>query len=415
MLKVLFGSGLLALVVSLPAAAQSPDPGRLYGRVTTLDGASYEGYIRWGANEAGWFDILHASKRMPERNRRVARELGWERVREDRRIEIFGIGFSIPGDRVSMPTSSQAGIRFGHISTLEPLSGSRARLILKSGQEQELENGGDIGSSLGRIRVGDARGGSVELEWRQVRSIDFMGPPPASQPSWGDRLHGTLHTRDGHSFTGYIAWDMDEVFTTDILNGKEDGRSHEIPFGQVRGIARYSSSASLVVLDDGRELLLRGSNDVNSSNRDIMVADPALGEIRVKWAAFDRLEFSRPSTLMPYSAFDGGRPIRGTVTAHGGQTHTGAIRWDNDEEFTWEILDGRLADGVDLDIEFSAIAAIERASYRTSRVTLRDGRVFELGNSNDVDENNKGLYIRRDAGGLVLVRWEDFERLVLEH
>lgn len=413
MLRSTLGAGALALAAFLPLSGQSPDPGRLYGRLTTIDGSAHEGFIRWGANEAGWFDILHATKRLPERNRREARDMGWEPERRDRRIELFGIGITLPGDRVTLSSTAASGLRFGHISTLEPLTGSRARVILKSGQEVEFDGGGDLGSSLGRIKVEDAGGGSVELTWSRVRSIDFMSPP-ARASAWGDRLHGTLFTRDGQQFTGFIAWDMDEVFTTDILNGKEDGRDHEIPFGRIRGIARYSSSASLVVMNDGRELLLRGSNDVNSSNRDIMVADPSLGEVRVKWSAFDRLELSRPTTQPPYSAFDGGRPIRGTVTLRGGQTHTGAIRWDNDEEFTWEILDGRPVDGIDLDIEFSNVASIERASYRTSRVTLRDGRVFELGNSNDVDESNKGLYVRRDAGGLVLVPWDDFERADFE-
>ena len=94
-----FTLGLLALVAGAPLAAQSADPSRLYGRVITRDGVAYEGFIRWGANEGGWFDILHTSKGIPERNYREADRLGWEPRERENRIELFGIGITFPGGR----------------------------------------------------------------------------------------------------------------------------------------------------------------------------------------------------------------------------------------------------------------------------------------------------------------------------
>lgn len=403
---------LMAVVVP-PLAAQTVDPSRLYGRVTTADGAVYEGFIRWGANEAAWFDILHSNKRIPARNVRDAERLGWEPAERGNRIELFGIGITFPGGRERMPRSAQSGIRFGHVSTLERLGGDRARVVLKSGEEIELEGGGDLGSSIGRIAVEDPRGGSIELRWSDLRMVDFMsGPARASR--MGDRLYGTLLTRDGDRYTGYIAWDIDEVFTTDMLDGDEAGRDREIPFGRITAIARNSSRSARVTMDTGEDLILDGSNDVNSSNRDILVADPALGEVRVEWDDLDRVEFGDPPSFPEFSAFDGGRRLRGTVETTRGERHTGLIRWDNDEEYSWEILDGELRNGVALDIEFGAVASIERNGFSTSRVTLRDGRTFELGNSNDVDENNKGIYVERADGGLVLVPWDAFRRVTFD-
>lgn len=399
-------------VLAVPAAAQSGsvDPSRLYGRVTTVDGSVYEGFIRWATNEAGWFDILHGDKRLPERNLEDAERLGWEPAERRERIEIFGIGITLPGERASVSRSAQSGIRFGHLSSLEPTGSNRARLVLKSGEEIEFDGGGDIGSAVDEILVEDPRRGQVELSWRDIQTLDFIGGP--SEPSrWGDRLYGTLVTRDGERFTGYIVWDMDELFTTDVLDGEERGRDREIPFGRIRGIGRYSSGAAIVLLDSGEDVVLRGSNDVNDENRDILVSDPALGEVRVGWDEFDSVEFTPPPVRPSFASFDGGRRITGTVTARGGERYTGAIRWDNDEEFTWEVLDGELRDGIVLDIEFAAIASIERVSYRSSRVTLRDGRSFELSDSNDVDEGNKGIYVERPDGSLVLVAWDRFERV----
>ena len=406
----------LALLFPIPSfvsAQEGADPARLYGRVTSTDGRMVEGFIRWGRNEAGWFDILHSSKSIPDRNRRDAERLGWEPREQENRIEFLGIGITFPGDRLSIGRTAQSGIRLGHVSSLERLSGSRARVMLKSGEELELDGGGDLGSSVGSIIVEDVWGGSVEMDWSDLRSVDFMrGPDVASR--MGERLYGTLVTRDGERFTGYVAWDIDEVFTTDMLDGEEGGRDREIPFGRIRAIARNSSRSARVWLHDGGEMVLDGSNDVNDSNRDILIADPALGEIRVEWDELDRLEFSRPPGAPEFAAFDGGRRLRGTVEASGGERHSGLIRWDNDEEYSWEILDGQLRDGIDLDIEMGAIASIERRGYRTAVVTLRDGRRFELGESNDVDEDNKGVYIEREDGGLVLVPWESFRRVLFD-
>lgn len=397
--------------VEAAGQAEAADPSRLYGRITTVDGRMYEGFIRWGGNEAGWFDILHANKRLPDRNRRDAERLGWESESE-RRIEIFGIGFSW-GDRSgALSGSAQSGLRLGHISTLETVGSNRARLLLRSGEEIELESGGDVGSGVDEILVEDPRGGTVELAWRDLRSVDFIGGPGAPS-SWGQRLYGTVRTRSGESLTGYIAWDMDELFTTDVLDGEESGRDREIPFSRIRTIARHSSSGAQVRLDTGEEVLLRGTNDVNDDNRDILVADPGFGEMRVDWDEFDRVEFTTPPARVELGVFDGAGRLRGTVVTRGGERVAGVIRWDNDEEYSWEILDGELRDGVQLDIEFGAIASIERISDRGSRVRLRDGRVYELTGSNDVNDDNKGLYVETD-GGLVLVSWDRVERVTFE-
>jgi hypothetical protein len=403
---------MLAAAFALPCdlAAQQGDPSRLYGRVETTDGSVYEGFIRWDGNEAGWYDVLHANKPVPERNRRDAERLGWEPRERERRFEIFGIGITFPrGDRFQMGRTGQSGIRMGHVSTLERRGGD-AWLLLRTGEEVELSGGGDLGSSVSEILVEDPRGGQVELDWRDIRLIDFVGAPPAAS-TWGDRLYGTLRTRDGERFTGYLVWDMDEVFTGDVLDGEEHGRDREIPFGRIRAIERFSSSAARVFLDDGEEVVLRGSNDVNDDNRDIMVADPAFGEVRVEWDAFDRVEFSSPPARADLSPFQRGGRLHGTVWARGGETQAGWIRWDNDEEFAWELLDGELSDGVDLDIEMGAVASIERVSRDAARVVLRDGRSFELTDSNDVDDGNRGVYVERADGTLVLVPWDRFERV----
>ncbi len=395
--------------------AQAGDPSnRLYGRVTTEEGDTYEGFIRWDKNEASWSDILSATKELPAANRQQAEDMGYfDRGGQQRKgtIEVFGL--KIQYDRGDgFPSSVESGIRFGHISSIEVLGDRRARLLLKSGQEVELESGGDLGTSVRDIVV-QTRRGEVRLKWRDIRTVDFMGARWDAAPTAGRRLYGTLLTRDGERFTGFVAWDADEALGTDILDGDEGGQRRKIPFHDIVAIERDGSRAARVFLQAGGDLVLRGTNDVDHSNSGIIVADPSLGEVRVGWDAFERLDLKAPPALR-YDAFDGGHLIHGTVFTRSGRSYTGDIRWDNDEEYTWEILDGDLDDDTQMNVEFGNVARIDRVSYRGCRVTLRDGRSFELRGSNDVDEDNKGIYILLPDGKTEAVWWEDLDRVEFE-
>ena len=93
-----------------------------------------------------------------------------------------------------------------------------------------------------------------------------------------------------------------------------------------------------------------------------------------------------------------------------GESYAGTIRWDNDEEWSWEMLDGDY-DGIEFDVEFGLIRSIAKASSRSVEVTLLDGRTFTLRNSNDVNEGNKGIFVRSADGDVVMIDWDEFDRV----
>jgi hypothetical protein len=238
-----------------------------------------------------------------------------------------------------------------------------------------------------------------------------MAAPPGAPPPTAARLYGTLRTTGGVELTGYVAWDMDETLTSDVLDGEHDGGDLDIGFGSVAAIEREGRDASRVTLATGEELILTGTNDVDSDNRGIEISDPALGRAIVTWDEFESLVFHAPESGRDTRAdFDGGAPLVGTVESRNGERHTGRIRWDNDEEHTWEVLDGR-SDGVDYDIELGLVRRIERAGSSAARVELLDGRSLLLEGSNDVNDENQGIFVRGESGRTVLVHWRDLERV----
>lgn len=408
---------LLASSLAGGLAAQEISQDRLYGRVVTASGDVLEGYIRWDRNEASWADLLNGSKRMPPEwaDEVAALRRGGEAPRgaADRRgLELFGLRISWDDDD-DYPRTAESGIRFGHIRSLAVLGRDAALLTLKSGEEVELEGGStDLGDEVRGVVVEDPAGGTVELRWHDVDVVEFVPAPPGSA-SRASRLHGTLTDRWGNRYTGYVSWDLDEVFTTDVLDGDERGRDREIPFGRIAAIERAGSCCARVTLSTGEELELDGSNDVDDDNRGIQISDPLLGQVQVDWDAFASLRFHPPERPTGYEAFDGGRRLRGQVVTEGGERHEGRIRWDNDESWTWEILDGRYR-GVVYDVELGNVRHIEKRSSRGVVVTLHDGRVLELEGSNDVARGNKGIVIEADDGRRVLVEWEEFREVLLE-
>lgn len=407
------GSAACAWVWAVGAAAVAAQPSdRLWGTVHTVSGAVHEGWLRWDRNEAAWADVLDGQKAQNlDLQDQVAELLGAELDERGRAVEYLGVRISWDDDG-PLPGSADAGIRFGHLAWLRPTSGGSALLGLKSGEEVELLAAGtDLGDGLRSLRVDTSDGRAVDLAWRELDRIDFGAAPAGSRPG-AAQLWGTVEDRWGDRWTGYVSWDRDEVLGTDVLDGTdEDGRDREIPFDRIAAVEPLFEGGARVVLRDGGELVLRGTNDVDDGHRGIQVADPGLGEVSVEWRDVASVRFSTSPATAGYDDFRGGAVLRGTVTTDAGETFTGSLYWDADERFTWELLDGSARD-LAMKVEFGLIERISRLSSRRARVVLRDGRVLELEGSNDVDEGNKGIVVELDDGTLQVVEWDRFDSVV---
>lgn len=367
-------SRVVVRVAEPTAAAPMSASDRLFGAVTTRSGARYEGFLRWDRNEGSWTDVLDAIK---ERDGRT----------------------------------TQTGVRFGHVRKIERLGRRDALLTLRSGERVHMSGRAtDLGDGLRALRIDRPGGDGVELGWGDLAAVEFMPAPVEAHPTEA-RIRGVLQTRSGASFAGAVSWDVDEIYSGDILDGDLRGARQRIPFGEIAAIERDSRRGARVFLRTGEELVLEGTNDVDDSNGGIGVSDPELGEVKVSWDEFGRVDFDALDAPVPELSFDGGKAIEGTVLTESGERYEGRVRWDADESSTWEMLNGE-ADGISFQIEFSRISRVQRTE-RGARVELRDGRAFELSGSNDVDDGNRGILID-DGSRTVRVPWRDFVELRLE-
>ena len=400
------------------ALVKADSSGRIYGKIHTVDGETFQGLIRWDKNEGSWVDILDGTRDSDDREQKSHERSSRHKYSRRSSVNFFGIKIDedpSSGYTFVSESSAESGIRFGHLKSLEVVGDDRALLTLKSGREVEFYGGStDLGSSIREIVLEDPSEGEVEFSWEDIELIEFSEGDVAKPSVFGDRLYGTLTTRRGESYTGFVCWDIDELFNEDILDGDDQRRGRKIAFGKVASISRYSSSGAELVMKSGDTTVLRGSNDVDSDNRGIIICDPGFGQVSVTWDDFEKLDLLSTPRSTKYADFDGGRRLHGTVFTESGEQYTGDICWDDDEEYTWELLNGNYRD-MEFKIEFGLVKKIEKNSGRSSEVTVTDGRVFRLRGSNDVDEDNKGIVVTPAKGEDVFLDWEDFSRVEFDN
>ena len=387
-----------------PAPATSPStavagaPGSLYGRVTTYDGTTYEGGLRWGGSEEAFWD--HYFNGVKDQNP-WKDQAPLERLTEERPpIEFFGL--EIPRGEGPVDLSRPFMTRFGDIARIEARGDGMqgviqngtgfdpdVRVTLKSGTTFDLDRLSASDFDDG-VRVWDARRGVVDLGPGEIRTIEFLSP--ARRGDLPDRIHGTVHTLQG-DFTGFIQWDREEAVGRDEIVGRTADGDIGLRFDAIRSIARDSAGGSRVTLLDGREMVLSGTPKVGPGNRGIYVDDPRYGRVLVSWGAFERADFSPAGSGPSYGDFPPGRPLTGSVTTRAGRRLVGRLVYDLDESESTETLDAP-ASGVDYTIPFGLVASIGLpAGKERARVALQSGEELQLERAGDLGDGNAGILV----------------------
>jgi len=259
-------------------------------------------------------------------------------------------------------------------------------------------------------------------------------------------IYGKITTRSGETYTGTMRWGKQECFWDDLFNAtKKDNpwkkyASEDIyrdayeskdnkyklkvlgitvynsigfsgnhmfisRFGDIQCIKNKRRRYSTIVMKNGTEYDVSGYGDVGEK---IQMLDENLGKIKISWDEIKEIEFMPTSK----NAKVPGYRLQGKLKTDE-MEFEGYIMWDAEECLSSDILDGETDDG-DMEIEFGNIRSIKRMSSRGCRVTLKDGRKFELRGTNDVNDENRGIYVWDDRYGKIEVQWDEFDEVIYE-
>ena len=238
--------------------------------------------------------------------------------------------------------------------------------------------------------------------------VEFMDTPSNLNDKMGDPLYGTVEFYGGE-YTGFIQWDHDERLSEDILDGDNRDGDVKIEFGKLASIERERGGSNIVT-KSGREMYLRGSNDVNGENRGIIVTTD-FGRVDIPWREFKKVTFKdAPANFKSYKDFANVKKLSGTVTTKNGETLSGEIIYDLDEEYSFEMLQGN-DDDVKYIIPMESVKSIAPKNYDYSQVVLKNGTELLIGDARDVNEENDGLLVFAGGGDPEFILWEDIKSI----
>ncbi len=380
------------------------DQGFIYGEVVTVDDEVYTGLIRWGKEEVYWFDMFNSTK-VSNENLNYLTQKEMDMLGEDTRnwFEKLADGvieINIDGENYIHTFTCF----FGNIKSLKIVGRNKVKLVLKNGDELKLAGGSnDMGAN---IAVLDDEIGLIKLDWDRVVRVNFMPVPNNLNKTMGGPLHGTVYTSEGR-FTGFIQWDHDERISTDVLDGDSNNGDVSIGFEKIKAIVKSGRGCD-VVLHSGREMFLDGSNDVNNGNRGIIVNMPDMGRVDISWTDFEKVLFDMDVTTSGpgYDDYLAPQKLAGTVTTRDGETISGAIVYDLDEEYDIEILQGNTGN-IEYLIPFGNIKTIIPKNYKYTRVILTGGDELILSGSHDVTEDNNGALVFENASQYRYIPWKE--------
>lgn len=165
-------------------------------------------------------------------------------------------------------------LEFSKVSSLKPEQ-EGAIIKLKSGSELFLRGSSDVNKDNDGIFLKTQQQGMVSLSWRNLIKIDFTKP---GYKSWDyddftipHPLQGKIETNDGTVFHGQLAYDLDEIWDIEILDGQSKGTKYFIPFYLIKSISPQNYNYSLVELNNGTNLMLGEEGDVSSRNNGVLV------------------------------------------------------------------------------------------------------------------------------------------------
>ena len=399
---------------------QGQDEGFIYGKVTTIDGKSFEGPLRWGKEEVYWTDMFNAAKEENDNLDYLSRD------QKEQLNEQYNRSHRDWGDRWESRIGSwfdsrwswddrdnrhqhQFACQFGEIKSIRPTGRQRADLTLKNGRRIDIDGDGynDVAT---KVKIIDPEIGEIELSWSRIDIIEFMNSPSKLTDKFGEPLYGTVETYGG-TFTGYIQWDHDERVSLDKLDGDTEDGDVSIEFGKIKSIEREGSSRSYIELNSGRKMSMRGSNDVNSDNKGIVVTNDKFERVDIPWREFKMVTFKKPdSKIKSYSDFGTQNELNGVVKTMDGKSLKGKIVFDLDETYDFEVLQGK-DDDIEYILPFRAISKIAPKNYDNSNVTLKNGEKLVLGDAQDVSEKNSGVLVFEGSANPIFVKWERIKEI----
>ncbi len=107
-----------------------------------------------------------------------------------------------------------------------------------------------------------------ELEMIPLSELILLSYDDFAAP---EAIKGEIITRNNEKISGSLAYDLDENMNFEVLDGKNNNITYQIPFKYIRSIEPKNYKYSFITLKNGNQLSLGDAPDVNRENSGIIV------------------------------------------------------------------------------------------------------------------------------------------------
>lgn len=131
--------------------------------------------------------------------------------------------------------------------------------------------------------------GSVCVPWTQFEELTIVPVSELNLLSYDDfpspqAIKGEVVTRSGQTFAGNLAYDLDESYDFEVLDGKNNTISYRIPFRYIRSIEPKNYKYSFITLRNNSQLSLGETCDVNQDNNGIIIFRADQNPVYIQWS-----------------------------------------------------------------------------------------------------------------------------------
>lgn len=107
-----------------------------------------------------------------------------------------------------------------------------------------------------------------ELEMIPLSELTLLSYDDFAAP---ETIKGEVITRNNEKISGNLAYDLDENMNFEVLDGKNNNITYQIPFKYIRSIEPKNYKYSFITLKNGSQLSLGDAPDVNHENSGIII------------------------------------------------------------------------------------------------------------------------------------------------
>ncbi len=240
-----------------PEDVEHPYGSALYGTVKTERRKSFTGYIQWDMDERSGGDILDGDTKYGDQ------KIPFEKIASIEKIE--------DGDAITV--------------------------TFDSGRTLDLDGSNDCDDGNRGIGIYNPEIGTIEVEWEIFDKVHFQDAPMLniSYEDFGNAqyLSAEVMTFDDESYHGNIAFDLDELWDFELLDGDDDDVKLKIPFRNIANIIPKNRDYSMVTLLNGEKLLLGDRQDVSNHNDGIIFLDGDNLDLKIDWDDIDQIIFKK--------------------------------------------------------------------------------------------------------------------------